>query len=506
MKRFVNILLIVLMTGNLLAACTGATATVPASSGTLVPTLTTAPPTATPTFPTGDRWLIHLTNELLPYWTMPSALGDPLGAFPSTRCNDGSLVVPSHPCPEVKSNNWLMNNQPYFVVALSRQTYGYGVAFQLTGDPKYLNYMKAGVNFIRKNAIDQQNDGTYEYFDSSTQQWGPEAPYRDPQELAYALTGLAYYYYLTHDPEVLPDILAAKDYIFKNYYNADQDVMQWMLKSNNQAKADEKHLTAQLDQMNAYMVLITPLLPEPTQSQWKSDLVHLSHIIINQFYSPRDNICFLSDNTPQDKNLQDTGVDFGHTIKAMWMIRWTGLLAGDSELVNFAETNGRKVLERAYLADRGTWAGGLRQGGDLNYDIDWWVYAELDQFTATLALSDPSLEAYLPQTYDYYFKYFVDPQNGEVWTTVNAITHKPVGGMPKAWPWKSAYHSFEHALVGYITTQQIESQPVTLYYAFVAPPTSADIHPYFFSAAQQSSETTNEQGIKVYKVTFMGIH
>jgi mannose/cellobiose epimerase-like protein (N-acyl-D-glucosamine 2-epimerase family) len=498
MKRLLNILLIVLLAGNVMAACAGKTS----SDGTAAASNTAA---ATPAMPAGDRWLTHLTNELLPFWTMPSALGDPLGAFPSTRCNDGSLVDLQNPCQEVKDNNWVMNYMPYFTVALSRQTYGYGVAFQLTGDITYLQYMKAGVKFIRENVIDRQNGGTFEYYDSKAKQWGPEAPYRDPQELAYAMTGLSFYYYLTRDPEVLPDILAVKDYIFQNYYNSGQDVMQWMLKSTNQTKADSKMLVAQLDQMNAYMVLITPLLPEPTQSQWKSDLVHLSHIIIDQFYVPEENICFLSDNIPQDKMLQDTGVDFGHTIKAMWMIRWTGLLTGDGELKDFAETNGRRVLERAYLADQGTWAGGLKQGGDLNYDIDWWVYAELDQFTATLALGDPTLTAYLPFTYDYYFQYFVDHQYGEVWTTVNAITHEPEGNMMKAWPWKSAYHSFEHTLVGYLTSQQFASQPATLYYAFVAPPSPEDIHPYFFSAAQETSETVNEQGTTVYKVTFTGI-
>jgi hypothetical protein len=137
--------------------------------------------------------------------------------------------------------------------------------------------------------------------------------------------------------------------------------------------------------------------------------------------------------------------------------------------------------------------------------VSWWGYTGLDQYAATMALTDPSFIKYLPPTYDFYFRYFVDPQYGEVWNTVNAKTHQSVGGMPKAWPWKSAYHSFQHALIGYITAQQIASQPVTLYYAFVAPPAPATIHPYFFYAAQETSETLNNQGTKVYKVTFTGV-
>jgi len=147
----------------------------------------------------------------------------------------------------------------------------------------------------------------------------------------------------------------------------------------------------------------------------------------------------------------------------------------------------------------------VKKGGTVDYDQSWWVYAELDQFAATLAMTDPSYAAYLPQTYDYYFRYFVDPQYGEVWTTVNALTHKSLGDMPKAWPWKSAYHSYEHALVGYITSQQLAAQPATLYYAFITQPKLADVHPYYFNASQQTSETINDQGMTFYKVTFTGI-
>src|SRR5581483_2601035 len=51
--------------------------------------------------PNGERWLQHLRNDLLPFWTMPSALGKD-GNFPTYRCNDGSLVDPEHVCPELK--------------------------------------------------------------------------------------------------------------------------------------------------------------------------------------------------------------------------------------------------------------------------------------------------------------------------------------------------------------------------------------------------------------------
>ena len=112
--------------------------------------------------PTQERWLNHVQNELLPFWTMPTALGDPIGNFPSVRCDDGTLLDRSHPCPEMKDNSWLLKNRNY-VVSISRQIYGYGVAFHLTGNPKYLQYAKAGVDYLRQNSFDRKHGGTYAF-------------------------------------------------------------------------------------------------------------------------------------------------------------------------------------------------------------------------------------------------------------------------------------------------------------------------------------------------------
>lgn len=455
--------------------------------------------------PDGPRWLHHLTQELLPFWLHEAALGEPLGHFPSTRCNDGSRVSRLDPCPEVKWNAWLMMDRDY-VVSMSRQTYGYGVAFHLTGDPQYLRYAKAGVDYLRQHAFDRRHGGSYAFWDGERQSWGPEPEYRNPQELAYALLGMGFYYYLTRDPEVLPDLLKAKAYIFERYSNADLNALQWLLESTDDAPATDKRLVAQLDQLNAYMVLLTPLLPEPERSRWLDDMVRLSRITIDEFYSPEDDLFFLRANSPSDKSLRVAETDFGHTIKAFWMIRFVGAMANQPDLVAFAERNGAQALEHAFLPDTGSWASTIRKGGELNPDKDWWMYAELNQFAATMALRDRHYIRFLAPAADYYFKYFVDPRHGEVWTSLDARTNQPLpNSFPKAWPWKSAYHSFEHALVGYITAQQLSGQPVTLYFAFHQTPDSTTIHPYFFRADPPRLDVWPAGDTIVYRVRFSGV-
>jgi len=450
--------------------------------------------------PTGDRWLTHLNNDLLPFWTMPSALGNPLGSFPSTRCDDGSPLDFNNPCPPIAGNAYLLTPAQY-LVPLSRQTYGYGVAYHLTGNTVYLDYMKTGIAYLRQHTIDPAG-GMFESRDLKTGAWGPDRLYRDPQELGYGLLGMAFYYYLTRDDAVLQDIFTIKSYIFDSYYNQSLGVMQWLLADNNGTPAISKQLVADLDQMNTYLVLLTPTLPEPYQTQWKQTLTMDAHSILGTYYSPGDNLCFLQADTPQEMDLNYTGVDVGHTSKALWMLRWTGLLTGDQGLASFAEANARRLLDRAYMPESdgsGSWAGGVQQGGALDPNKSWWVYDELDQLSGTLALSDVAAGRYLPQTTAYWFNYFVDHQYGEVWNGVNYPANTPQRSFPKAWQWKSAYHDFEHTLVGYITSQWLLGQPVTLHYAFTQPVDQSTIHPYYFSSAIDSLTATQDNQGNFYQ-------
>jgi len=87
------------------------------------------------------------------------------------------------PCPPIAGNPSLLIPAQY-LVPLSRQTYGYGVAYLLTGDPKYLGYMQAGIDYTRRNAVDRTAQ-----LDLATNTWGPRREFRNPQELGYGLLG-----------------------------------------------------------------------------------------------------------------------------------------------------------------------------------------------------------------------------------------------------------------------------------------------------------------------------
>ena len=436
----------------------------------------------------------------MPFYSTPDALGNPPGAFPSTRCDDGSALNFQKPCAPIAGNFYLLSPN-WYLVPMSRQTYGYGVAFHMTGDVRYLNWMKAGVDVIRNQFTDRTNGGMYLQMDLNSKLWSPDAAYRDAQQLGYGLLGMAFYYYLTRDAAVLPDIVAMQRYIYSSYWNPSLGSMQWLLKSQGFNAFDQLQLTACLDQMNTYLVLLAPIVPEPYRTEMKNEMRVLVKSMISIFYSPVANLYFTSANAPSDTDPQKTGVDVGHTSKALWMSRFAGQINGDANLVAWSEANARRHLARSWIESDGSWAAGVVAGGALDLNKNWWVYSELDQLAGTLSLDNPADGVYLPRSAAYWFTYFVDHQYGDVWNGVTFGTNAPQKDFPKAWQWKNAYHAFEHALVGYITAQQIRQAAFPLYFAFTQEVPASSISPYYLRAEVERIDLIAPN---VQRVTFIG--
>ena len=162
-----------------------------------------AAPSRLDSLPTPQRWMQHLTQELMPFWTMPQALGSPLGAFPTNRYNNGDTVRPGMPPPDSTQQTrqrwgWYSGLS---VVSLSRQTYAYCVAYYMTGEERYLRYAKAGVDWLLRYGR-QQDGAFYDFVDRETLKGSPRGGSPMVAAAAYGLLGPSMYYCLTRDREV----------------------------------------------------------------------------------------------------------------------------------------------------------------------------------------------------------------------------------------------------------------------------------------------------------------
>ncbi|HEY0190434.1 MAG TPA: hypothetical protein VGC42_04880 [Kofleriaceae bacterium] len=440
--------------------------------------------------PSLDRWREHVRDDILPFWTMPDALGEPAGNFPTFRCNDGTRLRPDAPCHELAAPpKWIVPELARDYTRMkSRQTFLYGVAFHLTGDERYLEDARAGVAWLRAHAYER--DSAVSYWEHGAP--GPASDQRTTQDLAYAQVGLAFYYYLTRDPEVLADVVRLERAIMTRYWQPSPappgGMLRWQLADGDTpGDAQRVELVAQLDQINAYMLLLAPLIEDPaTAAAWRRDLVLLARVVKDRFFAADRGMFWGTLDNPAEHNLGGRHNDFGHSMKSLWMLYLAGELTGERELTEFARPLVAPLLARA-AQPSGCWASGFHADGSLAHGSQWWISAELDQAAATLAGREPAAApyaSYLAGSYACWFERFVDHQGHDVWPDVPASWTPATyasGGPLKIFHWKNGYHVMEHAMVSMITTAGLTGQPLSLYYAFVQPPPPGKIQPYYFT-------------------------
>lgn len=331
-----------------------------------------------------------------------------------------------------------------FVRMQARQTFAYGVLFNLTGDEQALKLHKAGVDFLLKNARDPEGG-----FYSLMKQGKPltaddhalpvKRLQRTSQDLSYALVGLAMNAYLTHDPEVIKVIMDSEKYIYDTYFDEKADLMRWCLEDSKSDKTTQKELVALLDQINAYMVLTLRLIPQDDKKAFVADLDKTVDSINNHFYNKDRNRFFgCIDNKSCFDLKKGRHLDNGHTVKAFWMEYLVACMTGNEKLKEFAKHGMLTTLQSAQTDEHTNWYGDL-----LKKDASWWEYAELDQSALTLALTgDYELQDTLrPWVNDY-----VDRQYGE-------LNHFSL----KTFFWRNGFHSTEHALIGTILSNAIRA-------------------------------------------------
>ncbi len=456
--------------------------------------------------PTGDRWLRHFREDLLPYWNLPDAWGTPRGDFPTFRGIDGKAIDWAHPPQEVAdAPGWIRQEFGRDYVRMkSRQTYFYGVAYHLTGDPEMLALARDGVDWIRTHALDPATGSAISYWEKGEPH--PAVLARTSQDLAYAGVGLAMYYYLTRDEAVLKDLLRLKHHIFSQYWNPQWQALRWVVTPDADHDEQRQELVSQLDQINAYLLLLAPILPPKERRPWVEDLQRLAHVIERDYYDPGRRLFWGTLHDPAQKKLGSRHTDFGHTAKACWMLERTGRLTHDARLVAFATNAAQAVLKQAYLPDSGTWGSRLRPDGSVDQGKEWWIYAELDQLAGTLALRDPAQAAPLPRTAEFWFRRMVDHEHHEVWGGAGGPPDfEPWEGL-KIHQWKSGYHSAEHALVGYLVAQALHCQPAVLYFAPKDP--KAVVRPYVFEGRvlrRASLPLSGFPGRRKLEVAFTGL-
>ncbi len=412
-----------------------------------------APPEETPAALQGDTWKSHFVDDILPYWSMPAALGEPLGNYPTHRDMDGGIRPPDQRRPRM----------------LGRQIYTYSMGYALTGDPQLLEWAAAGVDWMLERARDVDNGGWYPLLDAAGEGIGGA---KTAQDTAYAVMGLAAWFFVTRDPRAEAALLETRDLLFDAFYDSDTGRLVDGLSADLQSRFDVEgdggwELVAQLDPINAFMLLVQPVLSDAARrQQFLDDMLGLGDVMVEHFWA--DGIFWgVHDRQGQYRTRH---VDFGHTLKTYWMLYMLARRAPRADWHGLIEEHGVEWLGRAFDSDNGRWAKRPISADAVEYGSDWWIYAEADQFAASLSMVGLADEVDLAATAGNWIADYVDPQPPGGIIPGIGRAGQPAFGWPrsdtaKCNQWKNGYHATEHALVLYLHGRDREGLPATMHFA-----------------------------------------
>lgn len=410
-------------------------------------------------------WSEHFAQQILPFWVQPAALGVPTGWYPMVRDRAGAPV------------EGRTDRRPRM---LGRQIYVYSMGFLLTGRSELLEYAAAGVRFLIDRGWDREFGGWHEVLNGDgTSRRGPKWA----QDMAYVALGLAAWYFVTRDPEAEEYLEKTRTLVMdpQRFWDAEAGTVHDGLSHDLSRPLDQegggKELVAVLDQLNAYMVLVQPLLPSESQRRaWATDMERLAEALMAHFY--RDGVFY--GQSARRGQLRSRHTDLGHTIKAFAMTRLVGRLIGRADWMEFADQEGIPWIAAGQDPETGLWGGGLSAPYRVQRGSQWWQYAEMDQYTAEVNLRrGGALTPILERAARGWLERYTDNEFGEVFSSVDASGVVETRGF-KAWDWKNGYHSTEHALMLYLHGTALEGIEAELWFAL--PPqqaSGATLTPYW---------------------------
>ena len=427
----------------------------------------------------GDTWLRHLEEDLLPYWELPDAFGKPLGNFPSFRDGQG-ILDPAR-------------GTSRGVSTLARGVYGYSVAFHLTGHERYLTYARAGLEWLEAKGQDHVRNGWYRDLKETGDPLDAEAP---KQLFDLASVGMAYgmYFNVTRDPWAEAGLLRVRDLVFDRYRvpvsGAFLDARTADMSEAVDLGNNGGDITNLLVPGTALLLPYADLLAEQARrDQFRTDLRVVTQALIDQHrHQTAPNTWWFWGRTARRIHTA-AQTDFGHNIKSHELVHNANLVFADRPW-NDLDDDRDVLLAKAWDDTAARWHDDLVNfNGGVELDSQWWVHAEADQTLAALDLREEfARSGWLARSAQRWFDSFVDPDfPHETWQRpFRDGTFPQPGGNEKSGRGKNMYHAFEHALVMYLHGRAMEGLAAELHYALPeATALTAEAEPYWFDATTE---------------------
>ena len=381
-----------------------------------------------------EIWLQHLREDILPYWLHPTALGEPVGNYPTERMQDGT------PVPGAVRRTRMQG----------RQIFAYLVSYELLGDERLLELAKAGLAWMDGH-LRNPFGGWYPILDETGRV--DKSATITVQDLCYATFPRLELFRLTGEAAALADVDTVLDLLLRGPFRLPNGVLADAFDT---SYSERRPFEGATTNVVSYLDLLNLLLVRRIEVDKKPSTALVEEL--------RETVCRFVTLYWRDgvfwndlENRTDWGakhVDFGHTAKGYAILRRTNRILRQNGLAPIHPDVEARFPELARAASDSVvgWrtdfldsATTFRPGS-----LQWWRHIQADQTALLYADGDPEMTSIAANGAARWLELpFVDRGR-----SVRGIREglRPDGslyGDDTAWTckanlWKNAFHEVDH--------------------------------------------------------------
>jgi mannobiose 2-epimerase len=401
----------------------------------------------------GEFWRRQGLEQIIPFWQkhVPDTVN---GAYYLNLSQEGNPLPPFDKHPAM----------------IGRQIYGFTCAYLLSGDQIYLESARKGVDYLLENAWDREYGGWYDLLDGNG---NPKVTTKTVPNELYTNVGLAQYYFVTKDEDVLKRIMEsisirkkyAKDNVNGGYFQA----LARDLTVSDSSKSKHSHY-GYTSSLLLNMMLFTR---DEGTGRFAEELIKLSidHMTdsaygwFNGFPSPNDIKWDPASRKINKKDVISAGAQLTATLSLLRLCEITG-----NELYKeWGMRIGKQLMNSAFDNSRGIWFDNIERQPPFapadTANVYWWLqsYGIFIQLHLYKITGEKHYLDSFEKMASFWSHHFIDSKYGGAFLSVSPSGEVLTSG--KASPWKASYHEMETALLNYLYLNlYVNHKPAVLYF------------------------------------------
>ncbi len=356
---------------------------------------------------------------------------------------------------------------------ISRYVFGFSSAYLLSGEDRYIEAAREGVDYLLKYAWDSEYGG---WFNTLTRSGKPKDTSKSIPLQLYSSVGLAMYYFTTGDKRVIPYINKAVAIQQTNGHDSKYGGYYQELNRDLSVRDDGKNKHAHYGYVGSLLLNLWLTTRDPEILKWEC---HLTDLSLEHLKDPEEGWIGGYMNSYNRKWEFTPYIVDGKEIIPIG----AQLTAALSFLRLYHQSGNKKYLEQGkILGDKLTrygWnpvSGGWIDLIEKSYPhrpatdnmVSHWtqIYACFLQLQLYRLTGDNKYLECFKKSEIFWCKYFIDKKHGGVFTSLSLDGAHSAKGR-KAEAWRTSYHEIEHSLLNYFFLKTyVKKEAATLHFKF----------------------------------------